>query len=208
MKLPRAATVTYRMQSDGTLDASYEWSGPTARATMRRAPMSGAVVSAPAVATAPAAPLSGAVRTAQTPWPDYMSTLDPGLSQGPATVIVWSIDIEPPGPDVPADKARWSGRWTGWACDNQVCDAKLIVEKVTAEGASIIYGFASSSVQPFTAKLEATFVGNELQATLLNGSKIAYRMRGDQVNRVYRPQDDWRVCGRRPHQRPSAATLA
>jgi hypothetical protein len=36
VKLERPATVTYRMQSNGTLDASYEWSGAIARATMRK----------------------------------------------------------------------------------------------------------------------------------------------------------------------------
>ena len=107
--------------------------------------------------------LSGPLATsAQTQWPDFMPQLHPGLSQSPARVVVWSTSIEIPGPDVPVDKARWSGSWTGWACEDQVCDTKLIVEKVTARGASIIYGFASASVKPFTARLEATFVGDEL----------------------------------------------
>jgi hypothetical protein len=34
--LRRPATVTYRMKSDGTLDATYEWSGGVARANMKR----------------------------------------------------------------------------------------------------------------------------------------------------------------------------
>ena len=32
----RPATVTYRLQSDGTLDATYEWSGGISRAKMKR----------------------------------------------------------------------------------------------------------------------------------------------------------------------------
>lgn len=36
VKLQRPATVTYRMQPNGTLDALYEWSGGSARTTMRR----------------------------------------------------------------------------------------------------------------------------------------------------------------------------
>ena len=36
VKMPRPATATYRMQPDGTLDATYEWTGSTARATLRK----------------------------------------------------------------------------------------------------------------------------------------------------------------------------
>jgi hypothetical protein len=51
------------------------------------------------------------------------------------------------------------------------------VVKVTAEGTTIIYGFASANVKPFTARVEGKFVGDELQATLRGGPKLAYRMR-------------------------------
>jgi hypothetical protein len=36
LKLPQPATVTYRQQADGTLDATYQWPGGTARAQMTR----------------------------------------------------------------------------------------------------------------------------------------------------------------------------
>jgi hypothetical protein len=139
--------------------------------------------------------LSPGVASAQTNWPDYMSQLHPGLSQSPASVMVWSANIEPPSPDVPVDKARWSGSWSGWACPNQVCETKLVVERVTTEGASIIYGFASDKVNPFTARLEARFVGGELQATLQTGSKLAYRMRkeGDLEFMALRTDGEWTV---------------
>jgi len=121
--------------------------------------------------------LSSGVASAQTNWPDFMSQLHPGLSQSPVSAVVWSVNIEPPPHDLPAEKAKWSGRWAGWACEHQVCDTKLIVEKVTAQGAHIIYGFASAEVKPLAIRAEANFVGEELQATLRNGSKLAYRMR-------------------------------
>lgn len=118
------------------------------------------------------------VASAQTKWPDFMSKLHPGLSQSPVTVMMWASGAaEPPSPDVPPTKTRWWGRWAGWACENQVCDTKLMVEKVTAQGATIIYGFASAKTKPFTARLEARFVGDELQATFRSGAKLAYRMR-------------------------------
>ena len=126
---------------------------------------------------------------AETNWPD-MSRLEPGLSQSPVSVTVWSANIEPPARSVPPAKARWSGRWSGWACRNQSCDAKLIVEKVTADGANIIYGHASATAKPWTARLTARFVGDELQATLRTGATIAFRMRreGD-IEFVYRREN-------------------
>ena len=53
------------------------------------------------------------------------------------------------------------------------------MEKVTAEGATIIYAFASARLNPFHERLEATFVGDELRATFSSGASLAYRMRRD-----------------------------
>ena len=133
--------------------------------------------------------LSAGAASAQTKWPD-LSKRDPGISQSPVAAVVWSANIEPPGPDVPADKARWSGKWSGWACVNQSCDARLIVEKVTADGAAIIYAVASAKKKPNTARLSAKFVGEELQATFRNGAKVSYRMR---------PEGDLEVFWRTPN---------
>lgn len=85
--------------------------------------------------------------------------------------------VEPPASDVPADKAKWSGKWIGWACNSRVCDTKLAVEKITVEGASIIYAFASERVKPSIGRVNAQFLGDELRAEFPNGLKIAYRMR-------------------------------
>jgi len=77
-------------------------------------------------------------------------------------------------------------------CRDRVCDTKLVVEKVTSEGATIIYAAASAHVKPFTERLEGQFVGDELHATLGNGAKLAYRMRnkGD-LEFVWRKSDLW-----------------
>lgn len=115
---------------------------------------------------------------AQTSWPDFMPTLMPGLSQSPvAAVVPPSATVEAPTPDVPPDKARWSGKWSGWACENYVCDTKLVVEKVTGTGATLIYAFAAARSTPFSTRVEGRFVGDELQATMQNGAKLTYRMR-------------------------------
>jgi len=149
------------------------------------------VAAAQTTPSAAAPPSAGARSDSPPTWPD-LSKAQAGLSQSPVMVVMWSTNIEAPGADVSPDKAKWSGRWAGWACRQQSCDARLIVEKVTAEGASIIYGFASKDVAPVTARLEAKFVGQELQATFRDGATVAYRMRpeGD-VEVYYRRESYW-----------------
>ena len=129
---------------------------------------------------------------AQTNWPDFMPRLRPGLPLSPVAVVLPNAAVEQPAPSVPAEKARWSGKWAGYACKDQVCDTKLIVETVTTAGATIIYAFAAADVRPYHVRVEAKFVDDELQATLPDGSKVAYRMRkeGD-VEFLYRKEPRW-----------------
>jgi hypothetical protein len=118
------------------------------------------------------------VAWAQTPWPKFMPKLEPGLSTSPVTVVIpRDITVAQPAADLPAEKARWSGKWRGWACDGQACDTRLVVETVRADGASVIYAFASEQVKPGIIRVEAKFVGEELQMTLRTGAKISYRFR-------------------------------
>jgi hypothetical protein len=73
-----------------------------------------------------------------------------------------------------------------------VCDTQLIVETVTPDGATIIYAFASADVKPYSIRVGARFVDDELQATLPDGSKVAYRMReGGDVEFLYRKEPRW-----------------
>jgi hypothetical protein len=182
--------------------AGVKWGPDWELETYRLAPRPVASSAPPLAGAAPAAPATSPgprPRTAapQRPppdgeaWPD-LSKAEPGLSQSPVSVVMWSVDIERPGPDVPPDKARWSGKWAGWACRSQECDARLIVEKVTPAGASIIYGFASKRVKPVTARLDAKFVGERLEATFRDGARVAYRMRpeGD-IEVYYRKGSAW-----------------
>jgi hypothetical protein len=87
------------------------------------------------------------------------------------------IVITPPATDVREEKARWSGRWRGWACNYYSCDTKLVVETVVGDGATIVFAYAAPKEKPITTRLQATFVGNELQAILPGGASVAYRMR-------------------------------
>jgi len=119
--------------------------------------------------------VSGCTSTA---WPPYMPYSFPGQSTSPvAAVLPEGIKIEPPAKNVPADKARWSGSWKGWACEDRVCDTRLVVETVDANRASIVYAFASATMKPLTQRVEGTFVGDELQGTTYGGNRIVYRFR-------------------------------
>ena len=87
------------------------------------------------------------------------------------------VGIIPPAADLPPAKAAWSGIWSGWACRNKTCDIKLAVREVRADGATIIYSFASPWIGPFMTQVEAEFVGEEVQAYIGKGISVAYRMR-------------------------------
>lgn len=134
-----------------------------------------------------------ALAVAQTAWPDFMSRLSPSSSVSPVdAVLPANVIVEPPTPDVPPDKARWSGKWSGWACQDRVCSTKLVVEKVTADAAGIIYAFASADAKPPPERVEAKFVGDELQATLRSDAKLAYRMRIDgNLEFLFRRGNQW-----------------
>jgi len=128
-----------------------------------------------------------------TPWPDFMPTLAPGKSNSPvAATLPTNTEIAPPGADVPAAKTAWSGKWSGWACRDFACDTKLAVEKVTMDGATIIYSFASGRAKPFMTRVQAKFVGDELQADIGGDARVAYRMRTDgNIEFLYTRGQSW-----------------
>lgn len=129
------------------------------------------------VATTALLSLCGLVH-AQTNWQPFVSNMDPGISTSPVSAnLPNDLAIEAPASDLSPELARWSGKWRGWACQDQTCDTRLAVERVTASGASIVYTFASATIKPVIARAEAKFVGNELQASFPSGTTIAYRFR-------------------------------
>ena len=148
----------------------------------------GATVSCSLSASAQTAPT-----TVPTNWPEFMPTLQSGPSASPVEAVLPSgVIIEPPGPDVPTDKTKWSGTWSGWACRNETCATKLAVQKIVPDGASIIYVFASANGKGSPIRADGRFVGDELQATLPSGARLAYRMRKDgDLEFLYRKGDEW-----------------
>lgn len=118
----------------------------------------------------------------KTVWPSYIAGLEPDLSESTLAALVPSdVTVQVPDSNVPPDKARWSGAWSGWACQARLCDIKLIVEKVTDQGATIAYARASAALGRFSERLAAKFNADELQGTLANGYRLAFRMRKDGV---------------------------
>ena len=143
----------------------------------------------------------GFLGCAQTNWPSDIRTLAPEASASPvAAVVPANPAVLSPKLDVPPEQAKWSGTWSGFACQGRVCDTKLVVERVTNDDATIIYAFASGSVNQYATRVEAKFVGGELRGALGNGATIAYRMResGDVEFLYYRSDSDqvWGVLSR------------
>lgn len=116
----------------------------------------------------------------QTNWPEIMKSQLPGDSNSPVSAYLpANTKITAPEIGLPPEKAAWSGKWRGWADRDRQGDVRLAVEMVTTEGAAIIYSYASNAVKPFARRLQAKFVGNELQADLSKDVRVFYRMRPD-----------------------------
>jgi dienelactone hydrolase len=121
--------------------------------------------------------LSSQLAIAQAPWPNYISQLEHDTTESPVLAVAPAdVVIQPPDSSVPADRARWSGAWSGWGCAARVCDVKVIVESVTQEGAALVY-VGASAPSKLTQRTQARFFGGELTAPLSTGSFINLRMR-------------------------------
>lgn len=121
--------------------------------------------------------LASQLVTAQTNWPAYISQLVHEASESSvAAVVPPDVAILAPGSGVAPSKARWSGIWSGWGCVGQVCDVKLVVEKLNDEGATIVYAAATDSSE-LTERAQAVFSNDELKATLSTGTVLSFRIR-------------------------------
>ncbi len=130
---------------------------------------------------------------AQTTWPDFMSTLRAGSSIFPgAATVPPDVNVELPARDVVPEHSKWSGTWSGHACVQRSCDNKLVVERVADEGARIVLAVDGLLLEPISARVEARFVGEELQPRLPDGATIAYRMRRQEaIEMVWRRDTRW-----------------
>ena len=126
-----------------------------------------------------AAAIPAAVR-AQSDWPEALAQNRPAASLSPRPArLPADLKVTPPGPEVPANRAAFSGGWRGWGCGGFQCDIALVVEQIRGDEASIVYATANANTQ-YTGRLPARFVnGQELLATLPDGSTVQFRMRPD-----------------------------
>ena len=119
----------------------------------------------------------GQLISAQTNWPGYISQLEHDTSESTvAAVLPADASIQAPANVVSPDKARFSGIWSGWGCQSRVCDIKLLVEKVTDGGATIIYAAATDSSE-LSERVQAAFTGDELVATLSTETLLSFKIR-------------------------------
>lgn len=126
---------------------------------------------------------------AQTPWPAYMDTLQRDVSDSPVeAVLPVDVTVSTPPPDLPAARARWSGRWQGWACPSRSCDLRLAVERVDAHGAAVAYA-GTSALATNVFRAEGRFVDDELHVVAPSGNRLAFRLRadGDMEMSLWRP---------------------
>ncbi|RJQ44668.1 MAG: hypothetical protein C4538_09855 [Nitrospiraceae bacterium] len=87
-----------------------------------------------------------------------------------------TLNIVPPGPDVPPEIAAFTGVWVGmW---NSALDTILVVEKINAEQAEIIISFGTG--QGFEARFfyatAKVVPGPAIEWTDNEGSKFTYTM--------------------------------
>ena len=117
----------------------------------------------------------------QTHWPDYISSIEPDVSESPiAALLPQDVAVLAADASLALDKARWSGHWAGWACSGRLCDIKLVVEKISAEGATIVYVGASAS-GTVSERIQAKFNANELQGRLSSGTQLSFRIRSEGI---------------------------
>ncbi len=136
--------------------------------------------------------LVGCAETRQSTSPSLRASAPRKSTSPVAAFLPADLQITPPAANLPAANAAWSGIWSGWACRKRSCDTKLAVEQVTAEGATIVYSFASQTVPPHVERTNARFVGHTLQAGLSGGARIMYRMRPDgALDFLWTNDQDW-----------------
>ncbi|WP_222621966.1 alpha/beta hydrolase family protein [Variovorax sp. PAMC26660] len=157
---------------------------------------------------AAAAWLLTTVAGAQTAWPDYISRLQPAVSESPvAAVLPEGGTMVPPDPTLPAARKRWHGLWQGWACGGMQCDVRIAVEQVTSERATVAYAGANALQGLLTDRAEGLFKDEELAVRLRTGSRLVLRLRadGDMEMSLWKP-DTQLVSAGVLTQKPLAST--
>jgi pimeloyl-ACP methyl ester carboxylesterase len=111
-----------------------------------------------------------------------VASLEPEPSESTVPAIVPpDVCIESPPPGLPVSITAWCGAWSGWADQGRTSDVKLIVEKVSADGATVVCARASARRGPQSERVVADWYEGELQANLQDGAFVRFRMRNPDV---------------------------
>ena len=133
-------------------------------------------------------------------WPINIGQLVPGKAVG-AYPSIWpeSVSIAPPMQGLSSDRAKWLGRWSGWACGHQ-CDVKLAVLEVTDKNAKVLEIWTSEVAKASPMVRHGEFVGEELIIRDQN-YYVTYRMRATGEVEILRARANalaWGVLVREP----------
>ena len=133
----------------------------------------------------------------RTSWPSFIAALQPQLSESATRAEAPSgAPVETPDPDVPEPLRAWSGHWTGWAGLGRAVDVRLIVERVTGDGAEIRYVEAGGPRGSIERRLRCRSAGDELVADTGSGARVAFRLRGaDTAEFLWRDDGGGWMCG-------------
>ncbi|MEM7403669.1 MAG: dienelactone hydrolase family protein [Pseudomonadota bacterium] len=124
--------------------------------------------------------ISSASAAAATPWPDYMPRLKAAISENTVDAkLPENVRVVAPEANVPAEHARFSGLWSGWACRSQFCDVKIAVERVDEASATVVYARAYLGSGTPHDRLRGRFKDGELHGSLPDGRTLALRLRDD-----------------------------
>ncbi len=122
-----------------------------------------------------------------------MASLEPELSESTVPAIVpHDVRIESPPPGLPDSITAWCGAWSGWADQGRTSDVRLIVEKVSFDGATVVCVRASARRGQQSERAMAAWHGGGLQVNLPDGAIVHLRMRDPQVVELL-----WRDAGGR-----------
>ena len=144
------------------------------------------------------APADTSTPATEVEWPDFISSLEPAHAESPITAkLPDDALVTPPHSTVPAELARWSGVWRGWACRAWLCDVHLAVERVSTRGASIVLAAANANQGLVVFRGEASYSRGEFTMPLNPGSTLVMRMRneGDIEMSTSRPAAKLRAAG-------------
>lgn len=122
------------------------------------------------------------------PWRALVACLLLGLSLGNGCASIpppQEIKVVPPGPSIPPDLARFSGRWVGKWDDSR--DHQLIVSEIRPPREIVVYAFRAVPGFPRWSRESATYEDGLLRIDFPGmGTVATYQMNVDgSLNGVY-----------------------